>query len=39
MQVATNAETSGLLVRRYVPAGLVLPFLIGWVRVQAVRLG
>ena len=39
MRVATNAETSGLLVRRYAPAGFVLPFLIGWVRVQAVRLG
>ena len=39
MRVVTNAHTSGLLVRRYGPAAVILPLVIGWLRVQAVRLG
>ena len=39
MRIVTNAETSGTLVRSCIPAAAALPFLIGWVRVQGVRLG
>ncbi len=39
MGVVTNTETSGLLVRRYGPVAVVLPFVVGWLRVQGVRLG
>lgn len=39
MRVLTNSETSGMLVRRYLPAALIVPFLIGWLRVQGVRYG
>ncbi len=38
MRLVTNPETSGMLVRRCTPA-VLLPFLIGWARVQGVRLG
>ena len=39
MRVATAPATSGMLVRRYGLAALVFPFVIGWLRVQGVRLG
>ena len=39
MRLVTNPATSGQLVRRYLPAGLILPFFIGWLRMQAVYRG
>ena len=39
MRVVTNAEMSGTLVRRCGPVALVLPFFIGWLRVQGISRG
>jgi hypothetical protein len=39
MQVVTGSGTSGMLVRRYGLAAVVLPILIGWLCLQAERSG
>ena len=39
MRVVTGPGNSGTLVRRYGLAAVIVPFLIGWLRVLAVRSG
>ncbi len=39
MRVVTDPGNSGKLVRRFGLASIVLPFLIGWLRVQGIRYG
>ena len=39
MRLVTSAGTSGMIVRTCAPAAFVLPFLIGWLRVQGVKYG
>jgi PAS domain S-box-containing protein len=39
MQIITGTGTSGMLMRRYGVAALVLPFLLGWLRLQGERSG
>ena len=39
MQIVTGTGTSGMLMRRYSVAALVLPFLLGWLRLQGERSG
>ena len=39
MRVVTGSGTSGTLLRRYGLAAIIVPFLFGWLRVQAVHWG
>jgi PAS domain S-box-containing protein len=39
MQIVTGTGTSGMLVRRYGLAAVVLPFLFGWLRLHGERSG